>query len=79
LTGLPNRALFYDRLEHGFHHANRHGWRLALMFVDLDDFKIINDTYGHDAGDSVLRAIAERLKEIFVATTQSAVTAAMNL
>jgi len=63
LTGLPNRALFYDRLEHGFHHAKRHGWRLALMFVDLDDFKIINDTYGHDAGDSVLRTIAERLKE----------------
>jgi diguanylate cyclase len=63
LTGLPNRVLFYDRLEHGFQHAKRYGWGLALMFVDLDDFKIINDTYGHDAGDSVLRTIAERLKE----------------
>lgn len=63
LTGLPNRALFYDRLEHGFQQAQRHGWTLAVMFVDLDDFKIINDTYGHDAGDSVLQMIAERLKE----------------
>ena len=44
LTGLPNRALFYDRLEYGFRQARRHGWRLAVMFVDLDDFKVINDT-----------------------------------
>jgi diguanylate cyclase (GGDEF)-like protein len=63
LTGLPNRALFNDRLEHGLAQAKRHGWTLAVMFLDLNDFKKINDSYGHDAGDGVLRAIAERLKE----------------
>jgi diguanylate cyclase len=63
LTGLPNRALFNDRLDHGLAQATRHGWSLAVMFVDLDEFKIINDTHGHDAGDSVLQAIAQRLKE----------------
>ena len=63
LTGLPNRALFNDRLEHGIAQAGRHGWSLAVMFVDLDDFKTINDTHGHDVGDSVLRTIAMRLKE----------------
>jgi diguanylate cyclase (GGDEF)-like protein len=55
--------LFNDRLEHGLAQAQRHGWTLAVMFVDLDDFKNINDTYGHDAGDAVLRAIADRLLE----------------
>jgi diguanylate cyclase (GGDEF)-like protein len=63
LTGLPNRALFNDRLDHGLAQARRHGWTLAVMFVDLDDFKVINDTHGHEAGDTVLRAIAQRLKE----------------
>jgi len=63
LTDLPNRALFYDRLEHAFLQAKRHGWTLAVMFVDLDNFKFINDTYGHEAGDRVLQVIAERLKE----------------
>ena len=62
LTGLPNRALFNDRLEHGIAQARRHGWALAVMFVDLDEFKIINDTHGHDIGDFVLRTIALRLK-----------------
>lgn len=63
LTGLPNRALFNDRLEHGLAQAQRHGWGLAVMFVDLDNFKTINDSYGHGAGDGVLRTIGERLKE----------------
>lgn len=63
LTGLPNRALFNNRLEHGFAQAKRHGWTLAVMFIDLDDFKIINDSYGHEAGDGVLQTIARRLEE----------------
>ncbi len=61
LTGLPNRALFNDRLEHGLAQAKRHGRNLAVMFIDLDGFKKINDTYGHDAGDDVLKTIAIRL------------------
>jgi PleD family two-component response regulator len=63
LTGLPNRALFDDRLKHGLAQAKRHGWALAVMFLDLDDFKNINDSYGHDLGDSVLQTVAWRLKE----------------
>lgn len=63
LTDLPNRALFYDRLEQGIEQAKRHGWTLAVLFVDLDGFKTINDSYGHDVGDSVLKTIAERLKQ----------------
>ena len=61
LTGLPNRALFNDRLEHGLGQANRHQWTLAIFFLDLDGFKMINDTHGHAAGDVVLQIIAERL------------------
>jgi diguanylate cyclase len=63
LTDLPNRALFEDRLEHGLAHAKRHGWAMAVMFIDLDDFKKINDSYGHDVGDFVLQTIAQRLKD----------------
>ena len=61
LTGLPNRVLFNDRLEHGLAQARRHGWVLAVMFIDLDGFKKINDTHGHAAGDSVLKLVASRL------------------
>jgi diguanylate cyclase len=61
LTGLPNRMLFKNRLEHGIAQAKRHRWILAVMFVDLDNFKSINDTYGHHAGDAVLQTVATRL------------------
>jgi diguanylate cyclase (GGDEF)-like protein len=62
LTTLPNRVLFSDRLEHGIAQAKRHRWNLAVMFVDMDKFKSINDTYGHLAGDAVLHTVAMRLK-----------------
>jgi len=61
LTGLSNRVLFHDRLEHGIAQATRHDWMLAVMFLDLNEFKSINDTYGHEAGDAVLKSIALRL------------------
>ena len=60
-TGLPNRSLFDDRLAQAIAGAERHGWMLAVMFLDLDRFKLINDTHGHAAGDSVLSVVAERL------------------
>jgi diguanylate cyclase len=63
LTALPNRVLFNDRLEHGIAQAKRHRWILAVMFVDLDKFKGINDRYGHQAGDAVLQTVAMRLKK----------------
>jgi diguanylate cyclase (GGDEF)-like protein len=63
LTGLPNRALFNDRLDHGIAQAKRHCGTLAVMFVDLDKFKDINDKYGHDVGDIVLQTAARRLKD----------------
>lgn len=62
LTGLPNRALFNDRLQHGLELAKRHDRILAVMFLDLDAFKAINDTYGHDAGDNVLLTLSKRFK-----------------
>ncbi len=62
LTGLPNRILFRDRLQHAIHKAQRKNSLLALCFFDLDRFKSINDSFGHDAGDQVLVCIAERLE-----------------
>ena len=62
LTDLPNRALFNERLEHGLEQAKRHDWQLAVMFMDLDGFKGINDTYGHDVGDLLLQTLSQRLK-----------------
>jgi len=62
LTGLPNRAAFEQALDHGLTQAKRHGWGLAVLFIDIDKFKNINDSYGHDLGDHVLTMIANRLK-----------------
>lgn len=61
MTGLPNRDLFDDRLSHAIALARRHDWTLAVMFLDLDGFKKINDAHGHAAGDSVLKEVARRL------------------
>lgn len=63
LTGLPNRALFNDRLELAITKAGRKKSVVAVFFLDLDHFKDINDTYGHDAGDEVLKVFAQRLKD----------------
>ncbi|MDQ3548347.1 MAG: EAL domain-containing protein [Chloroflexota bacterium] len=62
LTGLPNRALFTNRLDHALARAGRQAQRLAVLFLDLDHFKLINDTLGHDAGDQVLISAAERIR-----------------
>lgn len=62
LTNLPNRNLLYDRLATTLTAARRYGRGFALLFVDLDGFKPINDTYGHDIGDAVLREVAQRLR-----------------
>jgi len=61
LTGLPNRALFYDRLQQELTHAKRDKTRLALMFLDLDRFKSVNDTLGHAVGDLLLKDAASRM------------------
>ncbi|MFN3397477.1 MAG: diguanylate cyclase domain-containing protein [Sulfurimicrobium sp.] len=63
LTGLPNRNLFHDRLKHAVARASRQGDGFALMFIDLDDFKTVNDTLGHDAGDLLLQEAARRLEK----------------
>ncbi|MEQ1658844.1 MAG: GGDEF domain-containing protein [Hylemonella sp.] len=63
LTGLPNRALFTDRLQLALAHARRANGRVAVLFVDLDRFKPVNDTYGHAVGDQLLQAIARRMVE----------------
>lgn len=63
LTGLPNRALFYDRAAMVLAQAKRKQWRFGLMMLDLDRFKDINDTYGHDAGDKLLIGVARCLEQ----------------
>jgi len=72
LTGLPNRASFNEKLEDAVNRAKRNGNGVALMFIDLDKFKPINDTLGHEAGDVVLKTVAERLNDLIRETDTAA-------
>jgi diguanylate cyclase (GGDEF)-like protein len=64
LTGLPNRRLFTDRLKHALTRARRNKSRLILVYIDLNRFKLVNDMWGHDAGDFLLREVASRLRSV---------------
>ncbi len=63
LTDLPNRLLFADRLEQALVRAERHRESVALMLIDIDDFKLVNDSFGHDSGDKLIRAVGQMLQK----------------
>jgi diguanylate cyclase (GGDEF)-like protein/PAS domain S-box-containing protein len=63
LTGLPNRVMFAEMVNHGIGSAQRHSWRCGVMFIDLDRFKQVNDSLGHEAGDALLREVSQRIKQ----------------
>lgn len=65
LTGLPNRTLFFDRLSMALAQAQRESHLVAIIMLDLDEFKKVNDTYGHNAGDRLLQSVTERLTHMF--------------
>ncbi len=64
LTGMPNRILLRDRLEGAIARADRKGWLVGLVFIDLDHFKLVNDTWGHAAGDRLIRLVAARIRGV---------------
>lgn len=64
LTGLANRALFQHRMTEGLEHAQQDGFLMGVMYLDLDDFKQVNDTHGHAVGDALLKEIAQRLRQV---------------
>jgi diguanylate cyclase (GGDEF)-like protein len=72
LTGLPNRQLFYERLGQAIKHGRREEKSVAVMFLDLDDFKLLNDTLGHEVGDRLLQAVADRLRKVLRETDTAA-------
>ncbi|MGD8457268.1 MAG: EAL domain-containing protein [Anaerolineales bacterium] len=63
MTNLPNRLLFHDRLRHALELTKRNNWSGAIIYLDLDDFKLVNDAYKHEFGDMLLRMVAERLRK----------------
>lgn len=72
LTSLPNRALFFTYLEHALSRADRRSEPVVVMFMDVDDFALINSTYGRDVGDAVLTSIGDRLRTVLRATDTAA-------